>query len=100
MIVGYKKPFYIPACVPKVLFSSNLAVVGCNSSYPAILMGENDTMQVFLFVCFLGSHLWHMEVPRLGVKSELQLPAYTTATATPDLSRLRSAPQLTAMLDP
>ena len=25
-----------------------------------------------------------MEVPRLGVKSELQLPAYTTATATPD----------------
>ena len=27
-----------------------------------------------------------MEVPRLGVESELQLPAYTTATATPDLS--------------
>ena len=35
---------------------------------------------------FLGPHLWHMEVPRLGVKSELQLPAYTTATATPDPS--------------
>ena len=27
-----------------------------------------------------------MEVPRLGVKSELQLPAFTTATATPDSS--------------
>ena len=27
-----------------------------------------------------------MEVPRLGVKSELQLPAYATATATPDPS--------------
>ena len=27
-----------------------------------------------------------MQVPRLGVKSELQLPAYTTATATPDPS--------------
>ena len=27
-----------------------------------------------------------MEVPRLGVESELQLPAYTTATATPDES--------------
>ena len=38
------------------------------------------------FVCFLGPHLWHMEVPRLGVKSELQLLAYTTATAMPDLS--------------
>ena len=31
--------------------------------------------------CFLGSHLQHMEVPRLGVEWERQLPAYTTATA-------------------
>ena len=38
------------------------------------------------FVFFLGLHPWPMEVPRLGVKSELQLPAYTTATATWDLS--------------
>ena len=29
-----------------------------------------------------------MEVPRLRVKSELQLPAYTTATATLDSSRV------------
>ena len=29
-----------------------------------------------------------MEVPRLGVQSELQLPAYTTATAMQDPSRL------------
>ena len=29
-----------------------------------------------------------MEVPSLGVESELQLPAYTTATATSDLSHL------------
>ena len=27
---------------------------------------------------------WHMEVPRLGVKSEAQLPAYTTAIAMQD----------------
>ena len=27
-----------------------------------------------------------MELPRLGVKSELYLPAYTAATATQDLS--------------
>ena len=38
---------------------------------------------LFFFV-FLGPHLQHMEVPRLGVKSELQLLAYTSATATPD----------------
>ena len=29
-----------------------------------------------------------MEVPRLGVKSELQLPSYITATAIPDPSRV------------
>ena len=30
------------------------------------------------FFVFLGPHLQHMEVPKLGVKSELQLPAYST----------------------
>jgi len=43
---------------------------------------------LFLFFCFLGPHLWHIEVPRLGVQSELQLLAYTTATATQDLSHI------------
>ena len=36
----------------------------------------------------LPSHLRHTEVPRLGVKRELQLPASATAMATPDLSLL------------
>ena len=40
---------------------------------------------LLLFV-FLSLHPWHMEVPRLGVKLELQLPAYATATATWDPS--------------
>ena len=39
-----------------------------------------------LHLSFLGPHLWHVEVPRLGVQSELQLPAYTTDTARWDLS--------------
>ena len=38
-------------------------------------------MFVFVF-CFLGPNPRHMEVLRLGVKSELQLLAYTTVTAT------------------
>ena len=38
---------------------------------------------LYLFF-FLGPHWRHVEVPRLGVKAELQLPAYTTAMATPD----------------
>ena len=35
---------------------------------------------ISLSFSLLGPHLWHMEVPRLGVKLGLQLPAYTTAT--------------------
>ena len=35
---------------------------------------------------FLGPYLRHMEVPRPGLESELQLLAYTTATATLGLS--------------
>ena len=34
---------------------------------------------LFCLFVFLGPHSWHMEVPRLGVKLELQLPAYATA---------------------
>ena len=33
------------------------------------------------FSVILGPHLWNMEVPRLGVEPEMQLPAYTTAMA-------------------
>ena len=35
---------------------------------------------------FLWPHPWHTEGPRLGVEMELQLQAYTTATAMSDLS--------------
>ena len=61
----------------------------------------------FLFVCccpwclvFLGPHVWHMEVPRL---SELQPPAYTTARATRDPSRvcdLHHSPRQRRILHP
>ena len=36
----------------------------------------------------LGSPLWRLEVPGLGVELELQLLAYATASATPDLSHV------------
>ena len=45
-------------------------------------------MPFFVFVVLC---LQHMEVPRLAVKAELQLPAYTMATATWDLSRICDA---------
>ena len=40
----------------------------------------------FFFSVFLGLHPGHMEVPKLGVEWELQLPVYTTTTAMKDLS--------------
>ena len=40
------------------------------------------------FILFLGPHPQHMEVPRLGVELELLQLAYTTATATQDLSHV------------
>ena len=39
-----------------------------------------------LFFIFTFLLFRHMEVPRLGIKLELQLLAYATATATPDLN--------------
>ena len=41
-----------------------------------------------LFFFFFKLHPWHMEVSKLGVKSKLQLPAYATVTAMPDLSHI------------
>ena len=38
----------------------------------------------FLFFCFLGPHLWCVEVSSLGVQLELQLAAYGTITSMPD----------------
>ena len=40
----------------------------------------------FFFLVLFGPHPQHMEVSMRGVESELQLLAYTTATATPDTS--------------
>ena len=44
-------------------------------------------VRLFYFF-FLQLHLWHMQISRLGAKPELQLPTYTTTTATPDPSCL------------
>ena len=52
-----------------------------------IIKGICMLINFYLFICFLGPHLW-MEVPRLGVEPELQLPAYATATAKPHLSHI------------
>ena len=50
---------------------------------PFLHLSEKSCNFSFLFLGG-GLHLWHMEVTRLGVESELQLLAYTTATAMSD----------------
>ena len=49
---------------------------------------------LFFFFFFLELYLQHMEVPRIGVKSELQLLAYTTAYT----SNMGSEPHLQLMM--
>ena len=52
-----------------------------------ILLFRSSKIEFFFFF-FLGPYLCHMEVPRLGVKLQLQPPAYATATAVPDPSHV------------
>ena len=56
------------------------------------LHGFYSTLIYYLFFVFsfffLEPNPRHVEVPRLGVELELQLPAYTTASATPDPSHI------------
>ena len=61
-----------------------------------LLKHSNDNIHQMVVFClfwvlvfsFYSCTRGHMEVPSLGVESELQPPVYTTATATPDLSRI------------
>ena len=59
----------------------------------AVSIGPLESQSFFFFffflsLVFLGPHLQHMEVPRLGVESQLQPLAYARATATPDPSQV------------
>ena len=42
---------------------------------------------IYFIILFLGPYLQHLEIPRLGVELELQLPAHSTARATQNPSR-------------
>ena len=63
------------------------AIWQCHFSSPTWTASRRICFFAFCF-CFLGQHRRHMEVPRLGVKSKRQLPAYSTATATWDPSHI------------
>ena len=50
-------------------------------------------LSFFFFFGLLGSHPKYMQVPSLGVESELELPTYATATAMWDRSLQHSSEQ-------
>ena len=72
--------FFVSIFQPFVVFNSKFHMI------PFLLFSQhiNYTFKNFvicwlrvcntLFFFFLGPHPWHMEVPTLGVESELQLP--------------------------
>ena len=79
---------------PKGLFWGSNKMISCFNSPESESTGQRLVVFLCMYFllacfflvlfcfCFLGLHLRHMEVPRLGVESELQLVAYATATAT------------------
>ena len=66
---------------PPALFKGQLYVYSFESGFFSL-------SRIFFFFVFSGPCPQHMEVPRLGVNSELQLPAYTTTTAMQDPSHI------------
>ena len=58
--------------------------ISCYSSFQIFYLKKLFLIKK-IFFCLLGLHPQHMEVPRLRAESELQLLAYTTATAMWDL---------------
>ena len=62
-----------------------------NNFYKMCIISGYDVIYIqipffFFFFFFLGLYLQHMGTSRLGVESELQLPAFATATAMWDWS--------------
>ena len=70
------------------LYSSSLDYLALDISQ-LFLVSQRPTLDSFFFnFVFIRATPTHMEVPRLGVESELQLPTYTTAIATWDPSHV------------
>ena len=73
------------------IFSNSTLVVPLLAPSPAGALPSLGSLSILsFFFFFLGLHPQHTEFPRLGVKWELQLPAYITAMAmaTLDLSHI------------
>ena len=85
-------------------FTKRQELINCCCLKPWVLLYTEKTANLMKrrFLCFgffffvflsffLGPYPWYMEVPRLGVQLELQLPAYTTAHGSAILNPLSKA---------
>ena len=64
--------FFDPAIVQERTFLCFMQVNEMSKALAAKLDKNVSFVCVCVYVCvFLGPHLWHMEIPRLGVESEL-----------------------------
>ena len=77
-------------CLFQILHRNGLIqlIVVCDWFLPLSITFFFSFLFFFHLLSFLGPYLWHMEGPRLGVYSELQPSAYTTATSMPDPSHI------------
>ena len=76
--------FLVHRNAPDVDFvSCTFNVFAYSNSFLVVSLGFSFYLSVFL-----GLHLQHMEVPRLGVELELQPLTYTTTIEMSDLSRI------------
>ena len=88
--------YYVP--MTYLFYYWNFVTLTTFTHFPTTLAPASSYKQSFLLLLLLfclvylffplGLNPWHTEVPRPGIKLELQLPAYTTATAMPYLSCL------------
>ena len=65
MTVGHLVSYFVVLCIPRTSFYSLIGLF-------ILLMVFSDEKKVLVFFFFfLRQCLWHMEIPKLGVKSEL-----------------------------
>ena len=87
LIIGITDALYHPLTFAFFMYQLLLCNKHTKASWFKMLINFPFSF-FFLSFCFLGPHLWPMEVLRPGVTLELQVPAYTTAKATQDLSSI------------
>ena len=90
--VSFLRPKMLSGCVPMTCYLKAPCLFNTNSNYfkcfffQTILAFFPSKTFFFFYLCRAAPKAY--EVPRLGVESELQLPAYPTATATRDPSHV------------